>query len=864
MSLIPILFAERGGAGGAGISSSDQAKLDNVPLDTEADLALKADKAITISTTAPLTGGGDISTNRTLTIDVATTSVKGAMSAADKLKLDSFQAFGGTIIAHLNSGNLQSTFTDMPSTVLRSPTGTWKSVDLRSVTQVVLEINQTAAAASTARLALIFATGQGTAFTWYYANGVVGGATDGTAIAADGDAAPTEPAATTDYQAATLATSVPAIIRKVVNVPTSFQVEYCNIGWIRWGGDGAADPSFSDLRVIAYGATFPGVGTFNGRSGAVVPVSGDYTADTIPEVSTDYSKDKRVWMLDRERLDLSFVSRLGKSPYNYVRKLTGLDLTRDFGADNLTADAVPDGTSGTDDRTKLRNIRNWCRTHLAGQEFELCLPRGRFSAISQTVNWDLQNEITHFVGRGMRDSGFVGSATTETNYKNGPLCFGGTTNDTLVDQHVWRLAEGVSGDNILAFDDAFIAPNAGDYAAVQVGDWLMFVSAWYYNNGGTPVVYGPGRRWTARVVSKGASNTIYLDRRFPFPFMETTDGSLNGGAYIYLDSVSVAVAGNAFARFSDMAPDSDILGSDTTSGDSGSSGKMFHARVNMNNIGLACRGGFPLQGGLPLDSVWDCVEINSDNYAFYGNAMQGCYMRNLYTCNTSGFVELGVCSVHNVFEDFVWSHRATPINNDSSSYWILRVGERSFDNVFRRGQLLGKTKTGSVTTSLGPTILQNYISSGFVCQKLYIDLGLTQTGSGFSTGWYGYYATVNGTGDNASGHNDLLEDIYFNMSSTSSPGGCSITLRGNGTTMRRVKVTGSAASYSAVQIANGADYCSVEDVNIKGNPNLVINSGSTKTVVRRYNGSVSDSGTSSIKDNNAVGASTLGEFFKGL
>jgi hypothetical protein len=42
----------------------------------------------TIATTAPLTGGGDLSANRTLAISAATGSTAGSMSAADKTKLD--------------------------------------------------------------------------------------------------------------------------------------------------------------------------------------------------------------------------------------------------------------------------------------------------------------------------------------------------------------------------------------------------------------------------------------------------------------------------------------------------------------------------------------------------------------------------------------------------------------------------------------------------------------------------------------------------------------------------------------------------------------------------------------------------------
>lgn len=46
----------------------------------------------TISTTAPLAGGGDLSADRTLTITEATTEAPGAMSAADKLKLNGIES----------------------------------------------------------------------------------------------------------------------------------------------------------------------------------------------------------------------------------------------------------------------------------------------------------------------------------------------------------------------------------------------------------------------------------------------------------------------------------------------------------------------------------------------------------------------------------------------------------------------------------------------------------------------------------------------------------------------------------------------------------------------------------------------------
>jgi hypothetical protein len=52
----------------------------------------KADSSRTIATTAPLTGGGDLTANRTLGITPATTTDAGSMSAADKTKLDGIAA----------------------------------------------------------------------------------------------------------------------------------------------------------------------------------------------------------------------------------------------------------------------------------------------------------------------------------------------------------------------------------------------------------------------------------------------------------------------------------------------------------------------------------------------------------------------------------------------------------------------------------------------------------------------------------------------------------------------------------------------------------------------------------------------------
>lgn len=60
----------------------------------------------TISTTAPLTGGGDLSANRTLAISAATGAAAGSMSAADKTKLDQFTLTAAKTFTFTNSATI--------------------------------------------------------------------------------------------------------------------------------------------------------------------------------------------------------------------------------------------------------------------------------------------------------------------------------------------------------------------------------------------------------------------------------------------------------------------------------------------------------------------------------------------------------------------------------------------------------------------------------------------------------------------------------------------------------------------------------------------------------------------------------------
>jgi len=75
----------------------------------EATKAAGAIKARNINTTAPLQGGGDLTEDRTLSIDPATTSDPGSMSASDKTKLDGIANNANNYVHPNHSGDVVST-----------------------------------------------------------------------------------------------------------------------------------------------------------------------------------------------------------------------------------------------------------------------------------------------------------------------------------------------------------------------------------------------------------------------------------------------------------------------------------------------------------------------------------------------------------------------------------------------------------------------------------------------------------------------------------------------------------------------------------------------------------------------------------
>lgn len=837
-----------GAGGGTGISPDDQAKLDNCPANVTAELATKVDTTLTLTATAPLSGGGALSTDRAFAVNVATNSTSGIITGSDYSRLQSIQAYGEVHLVDLDGGNSSLTLTNMASTVAYSPAGTYKGSDLTGVNTVNLRFDMTNASTNAnSRIGLIFSPNTVAPFTWYMA--------DNSAAPASGNAAPADNAAycmtaiNVGAKSYKVSTTVPPVINGA-----------CTIGFIRWGGTGSGNdsPVLNNIRVTTPGSAIPGVGSFNGRSGTVSPASNDYTQNMVADENS-FAFDAKVAMRAIERQNVLIASRRGKSPQNFIRRLTNLKLTdsSNFGGTALTADSVPDGSSGTDDLAHLKTIREYLRTNYNNQEVELTLPQDRCVKLSKVCNWDIQNVITNFVGRGPMNNVFANVYTGgRAGFANGFLNYGGTTNSVLYLHNMWRLATGVDGTaNMKEYDHAFIATNAGDYAAVQVGDWLMFLSAYYYDNGGT-YPWAPQRRWTARVVSKDdGTNTIYLDRRFPFDFIGTTNGTINSGAYIYKRSSGTAITGNVFGIFSEMVPEPAIQAADTSA-----TNTMFHARVNLFNLGLYSKTGFPIQGGMMLDSVWDTVHAESDDYFIYGNAMQQCYLRNLSCRNISGLMELGVGSHHNVFEDIVWSYRETPITAENSQGWILRCGEGSHDNLVRRVKLLGRNKTSASSPGGGPAIVQAYNSSAYRVEELFCEVGFS------SQSWYAFWTDAKSL--SYAGRNNCLHDAYFKYYGAA-PGGL-LHLGGHGGEIKRVKVVGNTSTnYSAPTIVASANDCQIEDVVVTplGTSKLTVASGCNRTQIHRWEGGVTNSGTGTVQMNvgaEGSGVAQLGNFFAGL
>jgi len=109
----------------------DGQKLDNLPGDTSAELALKADKSTTITAGTGLSGGGDLSSNKTIDLENTAvsagsyTSVNATVDAQGRITSMANGAGGGTVteVTSANADIAVATGTTTPELTLNSGTG---------------------------------------------------------------------------------------------------------------------------------------------------------------------------------------------------------------------------------------------------------------------------------------------------------------------------------------------------------------------------------------------------------------------------------------------------------------------------------------------------------------------------------------------------------------------------------------------------------------------------------------------------------------------------------------------------------------------------------------------------------------------
>lgn len=359
-----------------------------------------------------------------------------------------------------------------------------------------------------------------------------------------------------------------------------------------------------------------------------------------------------------------------------------LDLTRDFGVNNLVADSDVDGigpTGGpaTDDTTAWQNIMATVAPNTT-----LVMPEGRYSRVTKMI--PVYKDGLVFTTPGARGSaGIINDSSTNSNqrWEHPVFGFAACTGSNWRAQNAWFLITGLDGSAyVRAGDNGFITTDGG-VAALAIGRRLHMCSARHtYTSANAQT--NPERIWTTDVVAFGPGNRVYVDP--PIPFELTVDllagaDPTTGGYGLYSATTPGAeVTGNAMAPATGIPLNASmktgigsVLNNEWHSADVEVRGWLMRAKVGQVGAHFSRGGGF-----------YNCL-IRSGKTGVYGNRAQSWTMEGCEVRTGNNLLEFGICSNYSVVRDVDWYWSGDPSYGEGSpDPWMMGEGEFSHNNLY--------------------------------------------------------------------------------------------------------------------------------------------------------------------------------------
>lgn len=807
--------------GAAGLLiATDKAKLDNVPTNTTTALSGKVDTTLTISTTAPLSGGGALSANRTLAISAATTSAPGSMSAADKTKLNNIQPYDKwQTLAVLGmgtaaGGTAANTYYYMANS---ASAGRWTG-SLYGVSQIKLAVFASATAASTFKALVQFSLDGGS--TWILPDGTASNVTNADTLGPVTVSSSTSANEGT-YTLHSSISGADQVIAQFFHYDTA-------------GGTGRL-PTRADL--LAKYAQVLG--------GAASGLTADQIAPSSDNTQTTLTSDERA---DIARLKAGFgVLQM------FVRFRNVYDVSQDFGTNNLSLNSSPRG-DGNDDRAAWNAIIQAAST-ASPSGYDLIIPWGRYSRVNLPITMPTVKNV-NLIYNGTPGGGGIVNGNTQTFWGDNArwagcvMCCSSISGRTWNDRNQHRLA---STSTIRAGTTQITLPVSGDYSALVDGDQIMLLAPGVFIDDNNHQK-NPRRFWTT-TIRKLSGTVIAFDDPPPFdipgdlrsdqggvyPFKRTDNSTING------ISMVIAREMDAIGFLAAYTPN----------------GKEFQAdRLGVYGLYLGSISGTPF-AGFPKDSVFQDVIIDARGHGIYGNGA----LRNRWTRVHTKFAgcaaELSIFCYANLFDQCTFWYDGVSSYVGSQKY-LFGIKEYGLGNEFRDTvcELAGFNKTTFTNTSgaIAPITDMRVFhmdSTNNYIHNFKMNCAQGSTG-GLALVEFAPYASPQTDVEYAGSYN-TLRNITINSTAVVS-GGLSpiIFASSKGNKIQGVKMSFGAGSTSPATVTNNGNFNELRDVDFDGGfstaRNYQINNGCTYNTFERVNGGTftNNGGSTNLLSNNGT------------